>query len=186
MPAKIVFDKEMVANAAMEIIEESGTEALNARSLAKKLGCSTQPIYLRYPDMEAVKIAADEKISAVYAGYLDKGLKSRESLFEGYLSAYVNFAREKPKLFAFKFMRNVGEKQLSADKTSEIIIAKIRSISGYTQEQAEKFFFSAWFFAHGIACQIATEYIKWSEADVDEFLAESFTAFKNYFGRKDK
>ena len=41
MPAKIVFDKERVVNAALKIAENNGLEALNARSLAKEIGCST-------------------------------------------------------------------------------------------------------------------------------------------------
>ena len=40
MPAKTVFDKDTVAQAAFRIVERDGQAALNARSLAKEAGLS--------------------------------------------------------------------------------------------------------------------------------------------------
>lgn len=179
MPAKIVFDKERVVNAALKIAENNGLEALNARSLAKEIGCSTQPIYLRYPDMSAVKAETVAAARRIYGQYLEFGLKSKPSLFEGYLSAYIRFARERPKLFAMLFMRDTGEEK--DDGLKDIIVDKISALGDYDKKTSEKFFFSAWFFAHGIASQLASGFIRWSERDTDAFLKEQFGALKLYY-----
>lgn len=182
MPAKIVFDKEKVAAAAYRIIERDGLAALNARSLAKESGCSTQPIYLRYPDMSGVKADADKIIRKVYGEYLQNGLKTKPSLYAGYLTAYVKFAAEKPNLFAYLFMRPTGEEKEEDKALRKGITEAIARLGGYSIEIADKFFFASWLFAHGIACQIATGYIKWDENTVEKMLDENFCALKKYYG----
>ena len=62
MPAKkIVYEKDVV-EAALDIIREKGENSLNARDIAKKIGCSTQPLYSLYKNMaeleDAVRRAA--------------------------------------------------------------------------------------------------------------------------------
>ena len=44
MPPKAKITKEMIIDAAFEITRESGIEAVNARTISEKLGCSTQPV----------------------------------------------------------------------------------------------------------------------------------------------
>lgn len=180
MANKVVFDKDKVAAAAYGIIESDGIGALNARSLAKRLGCSTQPIYLRYPDMDGVKADADKIIRKAYGEYLQKGLNSKPTLYAGYLTAYVKFAAEKPNLFAYLFMRPMEREE--DDGMRKSITEAIARIGGYSLKVAERFFFASWLFAHGIACQIATGYIKWDEKSVEKMLDENFCALKNYYG----
>ena len=184
MPAKTVFDKDTVAQAAFRIVERDGQSALNARSLAKEAGCSTQPIYLRYPDMSAVRKEVIKLAREVYGGYTSDGLRLKDSLFEGYLSAYIRFAREKPKLFGLLFMSDLGED--ADDGLKDAIVGKISEVAGYDKDTGEKFFFAGWFFAHGIATQLACGYIKWSEEESDAFLKEEFGALKKYYGDKKK
>lgn len=184
MPAKTVFDKDTVAQAAFRIVERDGQSALNARSLAKEAGCSTQPIYLRYPDMSAVRKEVIKLAREVYGGYISDGLRLKDSLFKGYLSAYIRFAREKPKLFGLLFMSDLGED--ADDGLKDAIVGKISEVAGYDKDTSEKFFFAGWFFAHGIATQLACGYIKWSEEESDTFLEEEFGALKKYYGDKKK
>lgn len=53
MPAKKQVTKEMILGAALRVLMEGGTEAVNVKSLAAELGCSTQPIYLSFDNMDA-------------------------------------------------------------------------------------------------------------------------------------
>ena len=52
MPAKKIISKEMILIEAINLIEEEGTLKLNARSLANRLNCSTQPIYHSFINMD--------------------------------------------------------------------------------------------------------------------------------------
>lgn len=44
MPPKVKITKEMIIDAAFEIARSEGAENINARTVSKKLGCSTQPV----------------------------------------------------------------------------------------------------------------------------------------------
>lgn len=45
MPPKARITKEMILTAVLEITRETGFEAVNARSIANKLRCSTRPCF---------------------------------------------------------------------------------------------------------------------------------------------
>ena len=54
MPPAQKITKEAIKEEAFRIVQMNGADALNARLLAKNLGCSTQPIFSSYPNMEAL------------------------------------------------------------------------------------------------------------------------------------
>ena len=56
MPAVRKVSKEQIIDAAVEVLRDDGFSAINARSVAKKLGCSTQPIYFSFKNMGAQRI----------------------------------------------------------------------------------------------------------------------------------
>lgn len=66
MPAIRKTSKEAIINAALDVLRESGAAALNARNVAKKLGCSTQPIYLCFQNMEDLKAAMTQQAIALH------------------------------------------------------------------------------------------------------------------------
>ena len=45
MPPKISTTKEMIIEAGYSIADEEGIGQVNCRAIAKKLGCSTQPVF---------------------------------------------------------------------------------------------------------------------------------------------
>ena len=60
MPPAARITKEMILNTVLDITREAGFEAVNARSIAGRLQCSTRPIFTCYSSMEELK-----------AGFLD-------------------------------------------------------------------------------------------------------------------
>ena len=54
MPRKRIF-REDILNAAVGLVREEGPAALSVRNIAKKLGCSTQPVYSEFESMEALR-----------------------------------------------------------------------------------------------------------------------------------
>lgn len=54
MPAKKQVTREMILAAAVELLREGGSGAVQVKALAHKLNCSTQPIYLSFDSMEAL------------------------------------------------------------------------------------------------------------------------------------
>ena len=55
MPPKPKITKDMILNTVLEITRKRGFEAVNARSIAEKLQCSTRPIFTCYKNMEELK-----------------------------------------------------------------------------------------------------------------------------------
>ncbi len=56
MPPKVKITKEMILNTVLDITREVGFEAVNARSIASKLQCSTRPIFTCYENMNELKM----------------------------------------------------------------------------------------------------------------------------------
>ena len=54
MPPKVKITKEMILNTVLDITREVGFEAVNARSIASKLQCSTRPIFTCYENMNVL------------------------------------------------------------------------------------------------------------------------------------
>lgn len=83
MPPKAKITEEMILNTVMEITRESGFEAVNARSIASKLQCSTRPIFTCYENMEELK-----------NGFLDFAYE----YFEQYVTDYLHSTNVNPAL----------------------------------------------------------------------------------------
>lgn len=55
MPKQTSITKELVDRTAFELVRTEGMEALTARSIAEKAGCSTQPIYKIYRNLDELR-----------------------------------------------------------------------------------------------------------------------------------
>ena len=55
MPPKVKITKEMIIDVAFEIARSEGAENINARTVSKKLGCSTQPVMYHFKTIEELK-----------------------------------------------------------------------------------------------------------------------------------
>ena len=55
MAGKSIIDKETLLKVAVNMVEKSGLESINARSLATSAGISTKPIYRLYTSLEVLK-----------------------------------------------------------------------------------------------------------------------------------
>ena len=55
MPTKIRISKDMILDAAFEIVRQDGMEKLSNRELANKLKCSIRPIYYKFENVEEMQ-----------------------------------------------------------------------------------------------------------------------------------
>ena len=77
MPPKIRIAKQDIINTSLSIIRESGVNALNARSLATYMGCSTQPIFSNYSSMDELKQDVIQTAYTIYQNYVNKEIQRR-------------------------------------------------------------------------------------------------------------
>lgn len=113
MPAIKKVSKEDIIDAAVEVLREGGAAAINARSVAKKLGCSTQSIYLSFQNMDELKAAMTQRAVALHTRHVrdsqrvhgDSGsCYSQYSRYSSYGMGFVKFAAEEKHLFRWLYL----------------------------------------------------------------------------------
>ena len=99
MPPQIRFTKGDLLRAAFTITRSRGIDAVNARSLARELGCSTQPIFRAFNSMSDVKQAMLRMAMETYSSYIARSATLAPKPYLGSGMAYILFAREERELF---------------------------------------------------------------------------------------
>lgn len=176
------FSEEAMVNAALKLIREGGMGALNARSLAGSLGCSTRPLYLSFGSMDEVKARAVARIRKTYQGYIKREVEGgRYPPYKAYGMAYIRFAREEREFFKYLFMRDrTGE---SGEEDISDVVAAVMKSTGLDEERAKLFHLENWIFVHGIAVMLATSYLALDEELISITLTDMFEGLKTRFGR---
>ena len=100
MPPRIKVTKENIIHTAMEIVREQGADALNARTIAAELGCSTQPIFSNFATMDQLRLAVAAKATTLYEEYMGREIASgKYPVYKSSGMAYIRFAKEEKELF---------------------------------------------------------------------------------------
>lgn len=180
MPRAQQYTREQIVESAFAIVREDGEDALSARSLAARLGCSVRPIFSRFAGMEEVQHAvwrrANETYNAFVADAMERGT-DRPYLSSGL--AYVDFARREPQLFAMLFMRpRTDEEMRQAERDVEPIVAIVARQLGVTEARALEFHTQLWVYVHGLATMIATRYLDWDADFVERSTSQVYRALK--------
>ena len=187
MPPKVKVTKDTIITAAMDIVRESGASALNARALAARLGCSTQPIFSNYTSMEALRTDVIAQANELYQTFQQQDMLSGE--FPAYKAsgmAYIRFAREERELFKLLFMRDRSAEDVSGEeRTLDGIIEIIQNNTGLTKEEAFLFHLEMWVSVHGIATMVATAYLEWDRDLTSRMLTDTYEGLKQRYHHKE-
>lgn len=166
MPPKARITKDMVVDAAVEIIRESGLDGLNARVVAQKLGCSTQPVLYCFATMEDLKRAAYAQVDQLHSEYLMNVSEQGNPLLDIGLN-YIRFAVEEPQLFRFLFQSGyaVGNSIVGMIDSEELmpILAAMQEGMGLNLQKTKEAFLTLALFTHGYASIIANNNVEFDE-----------------------
>ena len=166
MPAVIELKKERVVQVAVKMINDSGWDSVNARSLAKALGVSTKPLYRLYKSMDEIKNDTYKEILKQYDEFILSRIDSKKALLTLAI-AYVEFAQKYSNLFKCLFLSN-NLKWKSIDdvlneRWNQGAIINLVNKGGYTFDEAKELFMHVWLYANGLATLISTNKI-----DIDD------------------
>ena len=180
MAAPIRITREAVLTAALELVREKGSEALNARGLAAAMGCSTQPIFRAYPSMELLRRALLVRALEFYHDFLDAAAAaSGDPPYKARGMAYIRFAQEEPRLFRMLFMRSRSDETDSPENPDFPRDAALAGDNaGLRGAEAERFHLEMWALVHGVAAMLATGYLPLEEETVSRMLSDVFHALK--------
>ena len=108
MPPKTRITKEVILTKSFEIAQEEGVESLNVRYLAKKIECSTMPIFKVFSNVNELKVELKKAIEEYYDGFILNYIDKTDYLFT-ISFAYINFALKERKLFGALFVNEFIE-----------------------------------------------------------------------------
>lgn len=98
MVPKQRITKEMVVDAAFDIVKNEGLTSMTVKNIASKLNCSVQPIYSYCTNMEGLKHEVFLKTLEFLQLFMKQHLNPND-FFRSTGLAYLNFAKEEPNLF---------------------------------------------------------------------------------------
>lgn len=170
MPPRAKITKEMVIDAAFEVTRAEGTENVNARTVSKKLGCSTQPVMYHFAKIEDMKKAVYEKSCWFHSEYLMNIPETQEDIMLGIGLNYIRFAVEETNLFRFLFQSGFAVEnnilQMVDAEELKPVISAMQEAMKLNEEQTKEVFLTLALFVHGYASIIANNSLEFDEAVV--------------------
>ena len=159
MPPKVKISKKDIVQTALTLCRERGESAVNARSIAEALGCSTQPVFSNFATME--ELQKDVLVAAyeLYQSFLREEIERGQCPpYKAMGMAYIRFAKEEKQLFRLLFMcdRSNQEMEYAPDFTAAVEI--IMNNNNVSREKAERMHMELWAFVHGIGTMMATSF----------------------------
>jgi AcrR family transcriptional regulator len=181
MPPRVKINREMIIDAAFDIVKNDGIEKMSARTISERLKCSTQPIFYHFASIEEIKKSVYEKADMYHSEYImPKGTENVFPLMELGLN-YIRFGYEEKKLFQFLFQTNQFggyslEQLIERAELSEML----HTVSMGTvcdETEAKELFLNLFIVAHGCASLLANNAIEYAEARFDKILENVFNNF---------
>ena len=180
MPTKIRISKDMILDAAFEIVRQCGMEKLSNRELANKLKCSIRPIYYQFENVEEMQKELYIKIEKYFYEFLLDNMIDGIPQYKQVGINYIKFAKKENKLFQTLFMSETGLRpdafvSKAGDDYKEI--EKLVKISTHLKEDDIKDFHTKmWIFCHGIATLVANNTINLTDDQIQQLLSYEFQA----------
>ena len=189
VPAARKVSKDEIIDAAVEVLRDGGFSAVNARSVARKLGCSTQPIYFSFQSMDELKAALSERAIRMHTRRVRDSLRAHEgndSRYSSYGIGFVRFAAEEKQLFRWLYLEGHQLGPYQNDVLLPEIIAVIVEEFGYSEEVARRFHQDMTYFTYGLAILANTDHLHLTETELREAFRREFRALTAIYGKPAK
>lgn len=174
MARTVYYDKETILNKACDFVKEFGVGALNARDLCKYIGCSTQPLFRNFINMDDLKKQVKNSLHDFYDKFIYK-IVEKDNYLYSISYAYALFALKESYTFKVLFMSELaGNRTIDEVLNSSWNLETIESIPqqyNITYDAAKMLYRDVRFFTHGLACQIACKSIIVEEKEIEELIS---------------
>ena len=156
MPRNVQITKEKILTAALDVLIREGYSAVNIKSIARELNCSTQPIAWQFGNMDNMREAlTKEAVTYANKKMMPTSMDCIEAFWQiGY--GYINLAFDTPNLFRFVYMgesKNYcrgGFNSILTDSGNAVLIDKLYPYLNISKEQAEMLFQRMIVYTHGM------------------------------------
>ncbi len=183
MARKVQISKEIILQAALEMLIRKGYSAINIKTLSKKIGCSTQPLVWHFENMEGLRKALAEYALNYANEKMRSCMQNGMEAFVDFGIAYINLAFDEPNLFKYLYMSGESGFQaggfyvlVNADENA-IIAGQIAGYLKISEEDASHFLQNIMIYTHGLASFIASGIITSSKEEVKAMVKQTANVF---------
>ena len=182
MARKEMIKKDYLIDTAFIMAKQEGMENVTARKLAAKAGCSTQPIFRLYENMEDLWQEIYSKAVSFFSFFYERCSKLQDEPFVNLGLAYIQFAKEEKELFKILFLaeNRYGRSMyeiLNGEKG--IVAAEITKAKQNGCKDPGDLFTKMWIFIHGAACMTITGDYDLDERETTNLLITTYKSFLN-------
>ena len=182
MPPKVKITKRDVVDAAVELVRASGAGAINARAIATRLDCSTQPVFSNFATMEELQDATAAAAYEIYIDFLAREAQGgKYPQYKAYGMAYIRFAKEERELFKLLFMCDREGRAVVPTFDFDTSVEMIMNANGLSKERAALFHMEMWTSVHGIATMLATSFLSLDWELISEMLTDIYQGLRIRF-----
>ena len=175
MPPKVRITKEEIVNTAVELVRISGEDAINARTIAAAINCSTQPVFSNFATMEKLREAVIEASYERYLGFIKSEVESQKyPPYKAFGMAYIRFAGQERELFKLLFMRDRSGEDTTPTTDFEQSVQMIMDANGVSREVAQLMHLEMWTCVHGIGVMIVTSFLTLDMDLVSQMLSDIY------------
>ena len=179
MPPKVKITEKEIIETALRIVREKGLDSLNARDLAKELGCSVHPIFRTFHSMEELKAEIYKTAEQIYNQRMIRAMEKEEDSFRNIGLTYIDFARQEKNLFKLLFMSDAFREQsimeiVGNTEGDDEVIAMLCQMTGLNRQNARELYAGNWLTVHGIASMFATNSCRLEDKEIRRLLGNSF------------
>ena len=182
MARKETITIENILDTAFAMTREEGFQNVTARKVAAKAGCSTQPIFRVYKNMEELWDAVYLQAASFFQDYYSLYPRTGKTPFSNLGMAYIAFAREEKHLFELLFISDhdsIHKKSMyevlngnAGNVVYEINLARVQGCPNPSD-----LFMKMWIFIHGMACMTITGDYDLGITETVQLLKEAYQSF---------
>ena len=187
MSATKKITKDMIVDAALEIFRAEGFDAVTSRRVAFKLGCSTQPIYFEYKNMDELKNDIVKKVvgqlNEIFSSVSNEGKEEPdEFVYRSFGLWFLKFVPADPFVFRQIYIVDGKIGRQVDNLRMPIILDILENKYGYKKETALAIHKMASCSLMGMAVFVSSGYKKISEDEMQKNLGILFASICSVYG----
>ncbi len=171
---------QMILDTAFEMTREEGFHTVTARKVAAKAGCSTQPIFRVYKNMDELWNAIYLRGVDYFHEYYERFAGQGTAPFSNLGMAYISFARQEKHLFRLLFLTENSAKKSMYELLNGkkgMVVTEINKAASMGCTNPSLLFMKMWIFIHGAACMSLSGDFDLSDAETLDLLERSYNDF---------
>ena len=187
MSATKKITKDMIVDAALEIFRAEGFDGVTSRRVAFKLGCSTQPIYFEYKNMDELKNDIVKKVvgqlNEIFSSVSNEGKEEPdEFVYRSFGLSFLKFVQADPFVFRQIYIVDGKIGRQVDNLRMPIILDILENKYGYKKETALAIHKMASCSLMGMAVFVSSGYKKISEDEMQKNLGILFASICSVYG----